>query len=203
MKFIVIGYYTRNTFYEDHARVFVQSMEGLNIPFYVEPIDDLGGWHKNTAYKPTFIKRMLQKFPDCNLVYNDVDAEFLAFPKLFEDLDCNIAVHRFDRRNHPQVKKEGYEILSGTIFLKNCPEVFVLVERWEAECKKRPKVWDQKSLAKILQDDFYNLPPQYCKIFDVMKHVKDAVIIHYQASREWRKRKSLLVVSSALSKAVS
>ncbi len=189
MNFIVIGYYTRNTFYEDHAQIFVKSMELFNVPYYVEAIDDLGGWYKNVNYKPTFIKKMMQKFSDCNIVYVDVDAEFLAYPKLFEELDCNIAVHYFDRRNHPRVEKEAYEVLSGTIFLKNCWQVYELVEKWEAECKRNPRVWDQRSLEKILQGDFYHLPAEYCKIFNLMPHIKYPVIVHYQASRRIRKNK--------------
>lgn len=200
MKFIVVGYYTKDPLYEGHALMLAKSLERLGITFHLEAIDSLGTWHKNTGYKPTFIKRMMRKFPNYNIVYNDVDAEFLVYPKLFEELDCNLAVHKFDRRHHRQVKQESYEILSGTIFLKNCPEVFELVGKWEAECEKRPMVWDQKSLEKIIGDQFYDLPPQYCKIFDVMKRVKNAVIVHYQASREFRKRKSSRVVSSALSK---
>lgn len=210
-KFIVVGYYTIDTPYEDHACIFAKSMDRLEIPYYLHRINSLGNWHKNTGYKPTFIRRMLDKFPDCNIVYNDVDAEFVEYPVLFEELDCNIAVHNFDRRQFRQIKQESYEILSGTIFLKNCQEVKDLVVKWEAECKRRPMVWDQKSLAKVLQGEFYDLPPEYCKIFDIMRRVKEPVIVHYQASRELRKNKSLLprvekknlrVVSSALSKEV-
>ncbi len=189
MNFMVVGYYTKDTLYQEYASIFAKSLDRLGVTFYLEAMDSLGTWHKNTRYKPTFIKKMLKEFPDYNIVYNDVDAEFLKYPKLFEDLDYEIAVHKFDRRHHSQIKVESYEILSGTIFLKNCQEVYELVERWEVECKRRPMVWDQKSLEKILDGNFYNLPPEYCKIFDIMKKVKDPVVIHYQASREFRKGK--------------
>ncbi len=189
MKFIIIGYYTRNTFYEDHAQIFIKSMKRLSIPYYVEAINDLGGWYKNVNYKPTFIKNMMKKFPDCNIIYVDVDAEFLAYPILFDELDCDIAVHYFDRRHHPRITKEAYEVLSGTIFLKNIQSVYELVERWEEECKRSPRVWDQKSLEKILQGDFYHLPAEYCKIFNLMPRIKNPVIVHYQASRQIRKNR--------------
>ncbi len=189
MKFIIIGYYTRNTFYEDHAQIFINSMKRLSIPYYIEAINDLGGWHKNVNYKPTFIKNMMKKFPDCNIIYVDVDAEFLAYPILFDELDCDIAVHYFDRRHHPKITKEAYEVLSGTIFLKNIQSVYKLVERWEEECKRSPRVWDQKSLEKILQGDFYHLPAEYCKIFNLMPRIKSPVIVHYQASRQIRKNR--------------
>ena len=193
MKFIIIGYYTRNTFYEDHAHVFVKSLELFNVPYYVEAIDDLGGWHKNTAYKPTFIKRMMQKFPDYNIVYVDCDAEFLAYPILFKDLDCDVAVHYFDRRYHPKIIREAYEVLSGTIFLKNVLSVYELVERWEEECQRNPRIWDQRSLEKVLDGNFYHLPAEYCKIFNLMPHIKKPVIVHYQASRRIRANKGRMI----------
>ena len=96
MKFIVVGYYTRNTFYEDHAQIFVKSMQLFNVPYYVEAIDNLGSWVLNCTYKPIFIKRMMEKFPDCSIVYVDVDAECLSYPELFHDLDYVIAVHYFE-----------------------------------------------------------------------------------------------------------
>ena len=192
MKFIVVGYYTRNTFYEDHARIFAESLKRWDVPYYLEAIDDLGGWILNCGYKPTFIKRMMEKFPDCNIVYNDVDSEFLAYPELFEELDCNIGVHHFDRRNHPRVTVEAYEVLSGTIFLRNVWNVFDLVEKWEAECKRRPGVWDQRCLEKVLQGNFYGLPAAYCVIYDVMRHVEDKVVVHYQASRVVRENRGNL-----------
>lgn len=203
MNFIVVGYYTIDTSYEDLAQIFAKSMTVLDIPFYIEEVENLGTWHKNTAYKPTFIKRMMDKFSNCNIVYNDVDAEFKRYPELFRDLDCNIAVHNFDRRHYRNIIQESYEILSGTIFLKNCKEVKQLIIKWEAECKRRPLTWDQKSLEKILRGNFFNLPEEYCVIFDIMSHVKNKVIVHYQASRELRKKKDLRVVSGALSKEVS
>jgi len=192
MNWIVIGYFTKNTFYEKHAGVFIKSLERLNIPYHVEGVDNLGSWHKNTSYKPTFIKQMLKKFPDKNIVYVDCDAEFMEYPVLFDELDCDIAVHNFDRRYHPNIKTEAWEILSGTIFLRNNETVYALVEKWERKCQDAPMTWDQKHLAKLIGINYYDLPGEYCKIYNLMKHIKNPVIVHYQASRTVRKRKGLL-----------
>jgi len=203
MNFLVIAYYTENTIYEAHAQKFVKSLEKFSIPHFIKSIPNFGDWYKNTGYKPTFIKECLELFAGINLVYVDVDAEFMRCPDLFETLDCNIGVHYFDRRNHPKINVELYEVLSGTIFLQNNKEVFDIVCRWEERCKKFSYVWDQKSLEFVLEGEFFNLPEEYCVIFDVMNHVKNPVIVHYQASRELRKHGSLRVVSGALSKEVS
>ena len=190
--FIIVSYYTLKTLYEKRAETFIQSLKKYNIPHYVEAIDNLGSWIKNTGYKPTFLKRMLKKFPEENIVWVDCDAKFFAYPDLFRTLDCNIGVYLFDTALHKRGGKK-FEILSGTVFLRNNEEVYNLVDKWEQECQSHPNVWDQKSLEKIIQNDFYKLPAEYCTIFDVMRCVvKKPIIVHYQASRGVRKNKGRL-----------
>jgi len=191
MKFIIVGYYTRNTLYEKQAKKFIVSLKRFDIPYYVEGIDNLGDWYKNCNYKPVFIKKMLLKFPKLNIVYVDVDARFLKYPILFETLDCDIAVHNFDRSAYGKHAK-GFEILSGTVFLKNNKEVYKLVEEWERKCKEFPHDWEQRSLQKVLHGRFYNLPPEYCTIIDTMSFVKEPVIVHNQVSRRVRKNRGNL-----------
>jgi len=196
--FIVVGYYTLNTLYEDQATKFIASLKKYDIPHHVEAIESLGCWYSNTGYKPTFLKKMLEKFPDTNIVYVDCDAEFFAYPVLFENLNCNVGVHYFDRSLHNKRFSKSnkiinkYEVLSGTIFLQNNKKVYDLIKRWEHRCQVRPYVWDQKSLADVLQGEFYNLPAEYCAIFDMMDHIENPVIVHYQASRKVRENKGKL-----------
>ncbi len=190
IPWIIVGYWTERTLYERKAKTLITTLNLNKVLYYIEKVSNLGSWHKNTNYKPTFIKRMLKKFPDSDIIYVDVDARFLRYPSLFDELNCDIAVHEFDRSNWPRGK--GTEVLSGTIFLRNNERVFNLVERWESECKKNPKVWDQKSLEKILAGNFYRLPGEYCKIFGLMNKIESPVIIHYQASRGVRKNRGRL-----------
>ncbi len=191
MKFMIVAYYTHDTIYEKDAIEFIKSIEEYDIPFYLEGIDDLGGWYANTGYKPTFIRRMMDKFSDHNIVYIDVDARFFAYPKFFEEIDHTLGVHLFDRswwngKTGRDIK--GEEILSGTVFLQNNDEGKKIVQKWIDECKRKPNTWDQKSLEKIMGDmEYCNIPASYCVIFDIMRTVKDPVIIHYQRSRDVRK----------------
>ena len=200
MNYVVVAYYTYDTLYEDKVKTLQASLESFAIPNVIEGISNLGSWNKNTCHKPTFIKHMMIKYRDKNIVYVDCDAEFFRYPILFDTLDCNIGVHVFDRLLYRRKGVEGTEVLSGTIFLKNNQEVFDLVSNWEAECKRNPSVWDQKSLQKILRKKgdnyYYNLPPEYCKIFDRMTDVSDPVIVHYQCSRIVRKNKGSLISDS-------
>ncbi len=188
MKFIVVGYYTLGTFYEDMSRVFISSLKKYEVSYYVEGIKSLGNWNKNTNYKPTFVKNMMKKFPKHNIVYIDCDAVLLSYPKLFEGIDDNIAVYVFDKSLHKKDGCKGTEILSGTIFLQNTEEVYKIVEQWESMCQKRQKQYDQKSLEMVIGSNFFKLPPEYCVIFDLMCHIKNPIIVHYQASRQVRRK---------------
>ena len=186
MNYIIVGYYTKDTIYEEKAQIFIKSLNKFTIPYDVVGIDNRGDWYKNTCYKPTFLKEMLCKHFPISIVYVDVDAEFMRYPELFDTLDCNIGAHEFDRSCYSKSHK-GKEMLSGTVFLKNNDAVYTIVERWEAECKANPMRWDQKSLEKVLDGHYSLLPGEYCKIWDRMKFITKPIIVHYQASREVRR----------------
>jgi len=195
-SFIVVAYFTVGTLYEARAKILERSLERNRVPYHIEGVPNLGSWLKNTNFKPTFIKSMLQKF-DENIVYVDVDAEFLQHPILFEELgndsDCNIAVHLFDRSCYVN-SVGGFEVLSGTIFLRNCDWVKGIVNEWEARCQKHLHgEVDQKSLEHVLRGRFTELPGEYCKIFDREPEVTEPVIVHYQASREVRRKRGRLI----------
>ena len=186
MNFLVVGYYTADNVYEDHAKRFVRSMKEFHIPYYVECVVSLGSWIQNVGFKPTFIKRMMQQFPATkNIVYVDCDAVFFGYPILFDELDCTIAVYEYDGAEYRQ-KNWKPEVLSGTIFFKNNEKALAIVEEWERRCQKK-RIWDQKHLQDILDGDFEKLPPEYCKIYDKQDYVTRPIIVHYQASREVRR----------------
>jgi len=185
--FLVVGYYTKNSIYEDAAEILIKSMLKYKIPYYVEGIEDKGDWWKNTQFKPTFLIRMLKAFPDKNIVYVDCDAEFLKYPELFDTFEGDIGAYLFDRSCYTK-SAGGYEVLSGTLFFRNNDFVKKILDEWEHECLKHLHVWDQKSLERVLKGRFKKLPGEYCKIFDRMDSVTDPVIIHYQASRKINKK---------------
>ena len=187
MGFIIVGYYTRNTLYEASAKILIKSLERHNVPYYVEGIDNLGTWFKNTGYKPTFLLRMMEKFPNESIVYVDVDAEFLQYPKLFDNWSTlthiDIGVYVFDRSCYTK-SAGGFEVLSRTIFLKNNDKVKGILKQWEQEQVAHPNSWDHKTLEVTLKGKYTVLPGEYCKIFDRMHDITDPVIVHYQHSRK-------------------
>jgi len=187
MSWLVTAYYTGHPVYKEHAAKLAQSMLAHDIRYEIVPVPDLGTWQANTQYKPTFLKQMLVKHPNDSIVYVDVDAVFLRYPALFDDLDkmsgVNVAVYILD---HSQYRRKNAppEMLSGTIFFKNNPETARIIDEWIQQCRVNPAAWDQKALSQVLKTHtYYNLPDRYCKIWDYMDTVKNAVIEHHQASR--------------------
>ena len=186
--FMVVGYFSKNTIYDSKAEHLRKSLEKYSVPHCLVPIDDRGGWYANTCYKPTFLLEMLELFPDHNIIYVDVDAEFMMYPELFPIFEGDVGVYLFDRSCYAK-SEHGFEVLSGTIFLRNNIPVYEMVRAWELECVENPSTWDQKSLQKVLGENYTKLPGEYCKIFDRMEWITEPVIVHYQASREVRKNR--------------
>jgi hypothetical protein len=196
---IIVSYFTKDKIYESYAKSLILSLKCFNnIPYEIVPIKDQGSWDANTHYKPIFLKEMLKKYYPNSVVYVDVDAVFCQYPKLFDELDKTnylpIAVHILD---HSKYRKNcnRKEMLSGTIFLKNTKETQGILDEWIVECKKDPKLWDQKALEIVLKDkQYFTLPEEYCCIFDTMSSVKEPVIKQFQASREARHPRTNKVV---------
>jgi len=141
MSYIVVAYYTDDQIYRAHAQRLLCSCTGLGIPADVVCVDSLGNWDRNTHYKPTFIRRMMDKYSDKNIVYTDADSEFLRYPQLFDTLDCNVgacvidhSLYRQGRRNRP------LEMTTGTMFFNNSAASKAVVDRWTETCKARIKV---------------------------------------------------------------
>jgi hypothetical protein len=188
--FLIVAYFTKGNQYEALSQNLSKSCSDLKIPLYLNPIENLGNWEKNTHFKANFILECLNRF-DQNIVYVDVDAVFRSYPVLFETIDCDIAYRTENfrwRRN---------EALSGTIFLANNERTKIFVEKWieinniiKAN-RQDPDTWEQRNMQRALEVcsdvKYQNLPPEYTFIFDHSKklHPKVTPIIeHFQASRK-------------------
>ena len=192
-SWIITSYYTKNTFYKDLAMTFISSMNKFKIPHDVRPVENQGCWYKNTNHKPTFLLQMLEAHPDKNIIWVDCDAEFKNYPVLFDSLTCDLAAFEFSQaKYYKRTNSSLMELLSGTLFLQNNESTANIVKKWIEECKNNPKVWDQKSLQKVVGNDYHKLPGEYCCIHNRMTEIRNPVIVHYQASRRARKDKSLL-----------
>ena len=183
-NFIVVAYFTESEIYEHHANNLIASLKKFKIPCYVAKIKSQGSWYANTNYKPTFLKYVYHKYSPTPIVYVDVDAVFHQYPSLFDeysqDNSVEFAVHKYKK-----------EILSGTVYIKPTETTTRILNAWERACILNPKKWDQISLRSILGNAYTLLPGSYCKIFDIMPDIVNPVIVHHQASREYKKQERM------------
>lgn len=188
-QFLVIAYYTENTSYEALAGNLKKTLDQFSLAHYIEAIEDLGSWEKNTHHKAYFIRDILNS-RNQDILYVDVDAQFKRYPDLIPTLDCDIAYRTQDFRWRAD------EALSGTLFLRNNEKVKNFVNRWiqlnEATPAERmkPETWEQKNMQTAQREIsdlvYYNFPPEYTFIYDHMKLMyprTSPVIEHYQESR--------------------
>jgi len=175
----IVSYYTDN--YEPEAKKLIASLQKFNLDHNVVRVDNFGSWGANTHFKPKFILEQLQG--NDSVVWTDADSIIKQNPVLFDTLDCDIAFHRF----------KGEELLSGTVYFKNNERVIKLLNTWIEVNSDNSKVWDQKNLdtAVSLNPELvvYNLPPEYCFIFDLSRleyNNVTPVIEHFQASRKYK-----------------
>lgn len=193
---IIVSHYTKNTGYEQEIKKLVASLIQFGLEYDIEAIDSFGSWRKNSNYCARNVQRALAQYPDRDILRVDADAVFQRSPELFlqDDFVADIAAHVHDFPWHQ------HELLGGTIFFRNKPNVRWLVDCWTVECMvNRPTLRNPDLLQEIIQHDnfhvtFAELPPQYTTIFDIMRDVKDPVVVHYQASRRFRRQVNVMGV---------
>jgi hypothetical protein len=172
--FRIVSMYTKNTEYHTEAQRLYKSLAKHRIPHVIYECESTGSWEKNCQLKACAILEALEK-NDCAIVWTDADSEIIRYPSLFDELSCDIALHKI-----------GTEYLSGTVYFANNETVKGVVREW-VEVNKRNLEWDQKNLQFVLSRnkiDLAFLPSEYCKIFDRRsQQCKEPVIVHYQASR--------------------
>ena len=185
---IIVTHYTLNTGYQDEVQKLTRSLMQLGLEFDIEPIKSLGNWRANSNYSVWLIEKMLEKYPDRSILKTDADAVFRQKPDIFtrNDFDADFACCWFQ---WPSRKRE---LLGGTLYFANTENARLLVQRWKEKCIAQPRsrnpdllddaVKEMKDVIKVME-----LPPQYCKIFDLMRQVQNPIIEHFQASRRFRK----------------
>ena len=174
MSILYVSFYTPN--YRREALGLVETLDRFGLEYAVTQVEDRGTWEKNCAHKPAFMRKLMVAH-DQPIVWLDADARVRQKPELFEQLNesVDLACHF----------RHGVELLSGTVFVNNTSSGWKLLKSWVDECEKHPAEWDQKCLARVLQEGkygVYHLPAEYCRVFDDPK-MGEPVIEHLQASR--------------------
>lgn len=179
-NFVVVAYYTPK--YKKEAEQLLKTMKQFDLEYDVQKVKDLGNWNKNTHYKPTFIREMLEKHKK-PILYVDADARFQKYPDLIDKIigSYDIAVHY----------KDDKELLTGTIFFDYNEKVLELIKEWEELCQEEDliEIFEQKLLQDLLEKSDlkkYILPAGYTLIFDLMAEQDEPIILQTQASRRLR-----------------
>lgn len=185
---LIVSHYTVNTGYQAEVQNLINSLNTFKLNYAITATANLGSWRANSNFVASNVLRALEDNPGRDILRVDADAVFFERPTVFEqdgfDADIAAVVHSFRWRQN--------ELMGGTLYFRNCPEVIEFVRQWERTIRKdkplsRPGDAIQHLLAiNEFQLKFVKLPPSYCKIFDHMKDVEGDVIVHYQASRRFK-----------------
>jgi len=187
-NYVIVSFYTPE-YVQDISRL-IQSAERFKLPYDFELLKNLPlegankykNWSKNAYLKATFIKKMMQKHQDKNIIWIDADAVIQKNPVLFDKIpDCDIAVHY----------RDDIELLTGTLYIRNNETMRNIVDQWIEANKTSRNFLEQKNLENVLDKNkeikIFNFPASYCQIFDIMNNTSTPVIEHFQSSRKWRK----------------
>ena len=179
-KFVVVSMYTVGTPYEEEVKALEHSVLKYKVPHEIYAVPDKGNWERNTHQKVQVIRDALNKYKR-PVVWTDADSVFENFPKLFNNLDCDISAHKINQWN---------EILSGTVYFAYNETVLRFLDAWEEmnDAGDGPDAPNMQFLIESREDMIYeNLPAEYVKIFDnPHQKVSDPVIVHNQASRRFK-----------------
>ncbi|WP_420421652.1 putative nucleotide-diphospho-sugar transferase [Simkania sp.] len=191
MQPLIVSYYTAGTGYEEEVQNLIASCKKLDLQTDIVPIQSRGSWDKNCCYKPEFLLEKLDEHQR-PVVWVDADAIFLKKPTLFDSLECDVALRTYEELplDHPS------KVYTGTVYFSNNEKARSLLKRWAEESQKmlqeeEKEVWDQVSIKQALfgsDVDLFPLPDTYATIYDKqLTPNEDAVILHYQASRLFKK----------------
>lgn len=170
----------------------IASCKKFDLPYSIDPIPNFGTWEKNCCFKPKYI---LKKLIDLKrpILWLDADALIVQKPTLFETLDADIALRIVNELPNDHQSK----MISGTIFVNNTPGALQVLQEWDLETetlfKQDPHLWDQVSLRNVLLRSTAKVCPldsRYYQVYNKIedeKTLKEAIIIHFQASRTLKK----------------
>lgn len=190
--------FTTNDFYAKQSLRLEASLTKYGIPYEIRRLEHPGSWHKAVSMKPKFIRDMLAETTLDGVLYLDADAEVVAPLPISQIELYDIAFTRFKRSPSHQE-----EMLTGTMFFRksgwnvNADQMLGILDRWAelTEAFSHSNTPEQDALKLVLSEGVgvctMDLGPAWTYIHDDFKELFPDVkplIMHYQASREYRER---------------
>jgi len=165
--------------YERFACTLVDSATKFGYEVVEERIEETGDWQCNTDKKALIVnKHLVEGKP---FIITDADSEIVA------PIDFSF----FDGCDFSARLKGGVEMLSGTMYFKPSPAVYQMVGNWIYRNSVDRTRLEQQHLHEAYKEsnvDFKEMPSKYCAIFDERPPVPDPCVLHYQASRAYRRK---------------
>lgn len=191
MGWLAISFYTTGTGYAKEVENLKASAVALKVPLTVYSVPPRGSWRRNLDWKSAVILKAMDENPGLDIVFLDADARIRSWPAVFDHLsfvgEWDLAACLFK-----ESRLERDELLSGTLWIRNCPETRRLVEAWDRYGRRHPEIRHQKCLSLVIRAwagevRFYRLKNEYTRIYDHpgMRGVTP-IIEHFQASRRFR-----------------
>ncbi|MBB3018717.1 SAM-dependent methyltransferase [Microvirga lupini] len=175
----VVSFFTADNEYAAHSARLRETLERFAVPHNLVSIESAGPWEHTCAWKSRFLREQWEA-SEVPIVWIDADATVEAPPTLFNTIDSDFAVHKWD----------GWQFGSGTLYFGKTEAAKALLDQWLVRCEADPATWDQTHLQSAWCDisaqqelRTYWLPRSYLQIFDA-KADEPAVIKHWQASRK-------------------
>lgn len=206
---IVVSCYTPE--YAKLARRLEGSAIQHNLKCDIRPVTDQGSWIANTWTKPQILLDALENHPGEPVCWIDADAVVVQKPILLGEYERHKVQlawayewrhYYLDRIYNPATyqacPRNGSDdpglSRGGTIYLANNRKSRLFLKAWvderrgclSVDVSSQPsQSWAASRVAGLTPTA---LPLSYCSIFDSdAKRDPDPVIVHYQASREFRK----------------
>lgn len=194
---IVASFFTKGTGYEQEIKRLEESCIRYGFEYDFLPAENKGTWRKNIHARIQILMDFLNKPHGRDILYIDADGAIINYPTLFDNFQEDFGAVYMDREKYmPKVwNKEFYgeapggkwEILGGTMYLKNNIRVRKMLEKWEELDAPMNTYLSQVHLPNAIKAvpdlKIRKLPDGYCQIFDIMAEAGEPIIEHYQASR--------------------
>ena len=95
---IVINHYTIDTGYEKEVENLIASLEKFKLRYDIEAIESLGeqngvqAWRRNSNSCSQLVQKMLNRYPEDDILRVDADAVFQRYPDLFLEKDFDLKI---------------------------------------------------------------------------------------------------------------
>jgi len=194
--FKIISFYTEGYYEKVAEEHLLPTLETFKLDNHVEKVKNFGNWHFNTDYKSSYILKMMDKFPNTNLVWVDVDATIERYPELLHNIpeEYEIGLHWLDwEKQYKRTSDKGRkELLSGTIFIRPTKKSYKAIGVWSRRIDGKQLEQDimKRVMLDITKPKIYSLPAEYCCVITrtnaIPLYVPEPIILHHQASRIYR-----------------